>query len=145
MSALSAGQSLLQAVLAALGPTQNQRLLRLHTPLGLNALLAERMQGVEAVGPDFASSPGGVVGFKFEVLALSTHAHLKLKDLIGQPARLDLLMASSRSELRLFHGHVTGFSLLGNDGACHCGHAGNNLDLNRYFSRLPRQGMVKCS
>jgi len=115
MTVLSAVQSLVQAVLAALGPSQNQRLLRLHTPLGPNVLLAERVQGTETIGP---CAPGAVAraGFKFELLALSTNAHLQLKDLIGQPVRLDLLTQQSRTVLRPFHGHVTAFALLGSDG-----------------------------
>jgi type VI secretion system secreted protein VgrG len=115
MTALSAVQSLVQAVLGALGPNQNQRLLRLHTPLGPNVLLAERMHGTETIGPR-ASEGSAEAGFKFEVLALSTNAHLQLKDLIGQPVRLDLLTQQSRTELRPFHGHVTAFALLGSDG-----------------------------
>ncbi len=115
MTVLSAVQSLVQAVLAALGPSQNQRLLRLHTPLGPNVLLAERMQGTETIGPRAPGSAASA-GFKFEVLALSTNAHLQLKDLIGQPVRLDLLTQQSRTVLRPFHGHVTSFALLGSDG-----------------------------
>lgn len=115
MTALSAVQSVVQAVLAALGPTQNQRLLRLHTPLGPNVLLAERMLGTETIGP---RAPGAspMAGFKFDVLALSTNAHLRLKDLIGQPVRLDLLTQQSRIAMRPFHGHVTEFALMGSDG-----------------------------
>lgn len=115
MSALSAVQSVVQAVLAALGPNQNQRLLRLHTPLGPNVLLAERLLGTETIGP---RAPGvePSAGFKFEVLALSTNAHLRLKDLIGQPVRVDLLTGQSLTALRPFHGHVTAFALLGSDG-----------------------------
>jgi type VI secretion system secreted protein VgrG len=115
MSVLSAVQSVVQAVLAALGPSQHQRLLRLHTPLGPNVLLAERMLGTETIAPRTpGSSPAA--GFKFEVLALSTNAHLRLKDLIGQPVRLDLLTQQSLTALRPFHGHVTAFALLGSDG-----------------------------
>ncbi|MBX3618836.1 MAG: type VI secretion system tip protein VgrG [Rhizobacter sp.] len=115
MTVLSAVQSLVQAVLAALGPSQHQRLLRLHTPLGPNVLLAERMLGTETIGP---RAPGVApqAGFRFDLLALSTNAHLRLKDLIGQPVRLDLLTQQSRTELRPFHGHVTAFALLGSDG-----------------------------
>lgn len=115
MSALSAVQSVVQAVLAALGPSQHQRLLRLHTPLGPNVLLAERMLGIETIGPR-APDVAPAAGFKFEVLALSTNAHLRLKDLIGQPVRLDLLTQQSLTALRPFHGHVTAFALLGSDG-----------------------------
>jgi type VI secretion system secreted protein VgrG len=115
MPVLSTVQSVVQAVLAALGPSQHQRLLRLHTPLGPNVLLAERMLGIEAIGPR-APGVAPLAGFKFEVLALSTNAHLKLKDLIGQPVRLDLLTQQSLTTLRPFHGHVTAFALLGSDG-----------------------------
>ncbi|MBW8829408.1 MAG: hypothetical protein JF606_08265 [Burkholderiales bacterium] len=75
MTALTAEPSILSTLLPALGPSQNQRLLRLHTPLGANVLLAERMTGSEAIGP------GGLhaeAGFRFEVLAISTNAHLQL-------------------------------------------------------------------
>ena len=111
---LPAIQSFVQAVLAALGPSQNQRLLRLHTPLGPNVLLAERMSGLESIGPSAPGNPAA--GFKFEVLALSTNAHLQLKDLIGQPVRLDLLTQQSATQLRPYHGHVTAFALLGSNG-----------------------------
>lgn len=111
----SAVQSVVQAVLAALGPTQHERLLRLHTPLGPNVLLAERLIGTETIGP---RAPGASpqAGFKFELLALSTNAHLRLKDLVGQPVRLELLTQQSRIAMRPFHGHVTAFALLGSDG-----------------------------
>ncbi|HEY0822023.1 MAG TPA: hypothetical protein VGD46_24815, partial [Rhizobacter sp.] len=69
MSVLSAVQSVVQAVLAALGPNQHQRLLRLHTPLGPNVLLAERLLGTETIGPR-APGVAPAAGFKFEVLAL---------------------------------------------------------------------------
>lgn len=115
MTASSAVQSVVQAVLAALGPTQHQRLLRLHTPLGPNVLLAERMFGTETIAPR-GSGVAPAAGFRLEVLALSTNAHLKLKDLIGQPVRLDLLTQQSRTALRPFHGHVSAFALLGSDG-----------------------------
>ena len=48
MSVTSAAQSIVQALLAALGPTQNQRLLRLHTPLGPNVLTPVPMVHVTA-------------------------------------------------------------------------------------------------
>lgn len=115
MSASFDVQSVVQAVLAALGISQHQRLLRLHTPLGPNVLLAERMIGVETLGPR-AAGVAPACGFRFEVLALSTDAHLRLSDLIGQPVRLDLLTQQSLTVLRPFHGHVTAFELLGSDG-----------------------------
>ncbi|WP_341892505.1 type VI secretion system Vgr family protein [Variovorax sp. YR752] len=80
------------------GTTQRERLLVLHTPLGENKLLAERLDGVESID-------GG--GFRFELTALSDDAHIELKTLIGQGVRLDLQTAQSRTELRPFHGHVS--------------------------------------
>ncbi|BEP71871.1 MULTISPECIES: type VI secretion system Vgr family protein [unclassified Variovorax] len=80
------------------GTTQRDRLLVLHTPLGENKLLAERLDGVECID-------GG--GFRFELTALSDDAHIELKSLIGQGVRLDLQTAQSRTELRPFHGHVS--------------------------------------
>jgi type VI secretion system secreted protein VgrG len=50
------------------------------------------------------------------VHALSTDAHLELKQLIGQPALLELLCQDSRSELRPWHGHVVAAALVGSDG-----------------------------
>ncbi|WP_062474782.1 type VI secretion system Vgr family protein [Variovorax boronicumulans] len=80
------------------GTTQRDRLLVLHTPLGEDKLLAERLDGVECID-------GG--GFRFELTALSDDAHIELKTLIGQGVRLDLQTAQSRTELRPFHGHVS--------------------------------------
>ena len=80
------------------GTTQRERLLVLHTPLGENKLLAERLEGVESIDSG---------GFRFELTALSDDAHIELKTLIGQGVRLDLQTAQSRTELRPFHGHVS--------------------------------------
>ena len=102
--------TLANRIWAELGPTQETRLLRLFTPLGVNALLAESVSGQELIGPDLK----GLSGFKFEIVALSNNAHLKLKELIGQPARLDLLC--SDGTLRPWHGHVSAFALVGSDG-----------------------------
>src|SRR5882724_10333292 len=97
MNVLSAAQTIVQALLAALGPTQNQRLLRLYSPLGPNVLLAERMQGSEAIGPEAVTESSHGAGFRFEVLALSTNAHLQLKDLMAQPVRLNLGTQQNRT------------------------------------------------
>ncbi|WPG37503.1 type VI secretion system Vgr family protein [Variovorax sp. EBFNA2] len=80
------------------GTTQRERLLVLHTPLGENKLLAERLDGVESIDDG---------GFRFELTALSDDAQIELKTLIGQGVRLDLQTAQSRTELRPFHGHVS--------------------------------------
>ncbi|MDQ0045287.1 type VI secretion system Vgr family protein, partial [Variovorax boronicumulans] len=78
--------------------TQQDRLLVLHTPLGANKLLAERLDGVESLDDG---------GFRFELTALSDDANIELKTLMGQGVRLDLQTAQSRTDLRPFHGHVT--------------------------------------
>ncbi|WP_310567747.1 type VI secretion system Vgr family protein [Hydrogenophaga sp.] len=112
--------SLYQSILAYLSalPTQNARLLRLHTPLGPDALVAERVEVDEAIGPQ-AHAPEGTAApaaaaTQLVVHALAGDAHLELKSLIGQPVLLELLTADG--SLRPFSGHVTSFALLGSDG-----------------------------
>ena len=98
----------LATVLTALvaSPGQQERLLRLHTPLGPEVLVAERLSGAEAVD----------AGFRLEITALSIDAHLSLDGLLGQPVLLELLTADSRTDLRPFHGHVTAFKRDGSNG-----------------------------
>jgi type VI secretion system secreted protein VgrG len=84
--------------------TQDTRLVRLTTPLGPD-LLAECVRGEEAISR----------GFSFRVDALSTDAHLPLKGLLGQPALLQLLTATS-GQPRCFHGHVTAAEISGANG-----------------------------
>jgi type VI secretion system secreted protein VgrG len=106
-----------QRILDALGgggPTQHQRLLRLHTPLGPERLLAERAEVLECIGP--GAGEDDPAGFRLHISALSTDAHLALHDLVGRPVLLELLTAQSRSQLRPWHGHVSRFGLLGSDG-----------------------------
>ncbi|WP_374315652.1 type VI secretion system Vgr family protein [Aquabacterium sp.] len=93
------------------GPTQHNRLLRLHTPLGTDVLLAESARIDERITPDAQQSP-----FAITLHALSTNAYLQAPELIGKPVLLELLTAHSRTTLRPFHGHVHGFRLLGADG-----------------------------
>ncbi|RPE75867.1 type VI secretion system Vgr family protein [Vulcaniibacterium tengchongense] len=88
-------------------PQQHNRLLRLHTPLGPEVLVAETLDGTESLD-------GG--GFRLELTALSADAHLDLAELLGQPVLLELLTAESAHELRPFHGHVTAFERLGSNG-----------------------------
>ncbi|MEZ0470329.1 type VI secretion system Vgr family protein [Luteimonas salinilitoris] len=88
------------------GPKQHERLLRLHTGLGPDVLVAETLAGHESLDD----------GFRFELTALSIDAHLSLDDLLGQPVLLELLTADSRTRLRPFHGHVTAFERLGSNG-----------------------------
>jgi type VI secretion system secreted protein VgrG len=96
--------------LGSFGPNQHTRLLRLHTPLGADLLLAERARITEAIGP--CTGPT----FGIDLIALSTDAGLDPDTLIGQPVLLELLAAQSRTALRPFHGHVMAFELLGADG-----------------------------
>jgi type VI secretion system secreted protein VgrG len=94
------------------GPKQHERLLRLHTPLGPEVLVAESLDGVEALAP----AAGGVAGYRLELTALSVDAHLDLAELLGQPVLLQLQTAASAFELRPFHGHVTAFERVGSNG-----------------------------
>lgn len=94
-------------VLASLAaPGQHDRLLRLHTPLGGERLVAERFGGIERIDE---------VGFRLEVTALSTDAALPLDALLGKPVLLELL-AAGPSQRRPFHGHVTTAERIGSNG-----------------------------
>ncbi|MFT3858955.1 MAG: type VI secretion system Vgr family protein [Aquabacterium sp.] len=93
------------------GPDQHTRLLRLHTPLGADVLLAERACITEGIGPQ-----GPSPAMSIELLALSAQPALSPAELIGAPVLLELLTSHSRTELRAFHGHVLAFELLGSDG-----------------------------
>jgi len=85
--------------------TQNTRLLRLTTPAGAD-LLAECVRGEEAISR----------GYTFNIDALSVDAHIPLKSLLGQPALLQLLTASTQEILRPFHGHITAAEMTGANG-----------------------------
>ena len=99
----------------SLGPfTQASRLLRLHTPLGPDLLLAERVHITEHVGPRPADA--AAAGLRIELQAACSDTHVELKSLIGQPALLELLTQQSRSDLRPWHGHITEVRMLGSDG-----------------------------
>ncbi|MDD1969106.1 type VI secretion system tip protein VgrG [Pseudomonas putida] len=87
--------------------TQQDRLLRLHTRLGENILLAEYLGGWEALEQG---------GFSLQLSALSSDATLTLEQLVGSPVLLELLCDDSRTELRPFHGHVRRFGRVGSNG-----------------------------
>jgi type VI secretion system secreted protein VgrG len=135
---------LLQQILDLLGVSaagigQNARLLRLHTPLGDDVLLAERAEIVEHIGPraidasaeatpaemgsgDVADGADAATaddtagaGFAIRLTALATDASLALDELLGQPVLLELMTADSLTALRPWHGHVTQATLLGSD------------------------------
>ncbi|MFC4278637.1 type VI secretion system Vgr family protein [Achromobacter aloeverae] len=86
---------------------QGNRLLDLSTPLGANRLLAQEMRGSDRI------SHGG---YRLDITALSDDAHIALKDMLGQPARLTLQTAQGRDAPRVWHGHVTAASFDGANG-----------------------------
>ncbi|KAF1712641.1 type VI secretion system tip protein VgrG [Pseudoxanthomonas kalamensis DSM 18571] len=102
------------ATLLAAGPRQSGRLLRLHTPLGPDVLVAETLDGVESLDAG---------GYCLELTALSLDAQLDLAALPGRAVLLELLQADG--SLRPFHGHVTAFE-----------HEGSNGGLARYRLRI---------
>jgi type VI secretion system secreted protein VgrG len=109
-----------QATLVALmgSWSQTNRLLRVHTPLGPDVLLAEELKGIECVS-GMSSEPTGspsVTGFVLQLDALSLNAHIDLKSLIGQPILVELQTDQSRTALRPLHGHVTNVSCVGSNG-----------------------------
>lgn len=93
------------------GWQQTDRLLTLSTPAGPDALLAETVRIDEALGPVSEHA-----GYRIELTALSSNAHLSLTALLGQAARLDLQTAASRTLPRAFHGHITRITRDGSDG-----------------------------
>jgi type VI secretion system secreted protein VgrG len=101
---------------------QTDRLLRLHTPLGPNVLLAESLKGIECIsgaGPASGlgqGSPLAITGYTLQIDALSLDAHLELKALIGQPVLLELQTDQSRGVLRPLHGYVTQAQCIGANG-----------------------------
>jgi len=125
--------ALLRAALAG-GPLQHDRLLRLHTPLGPEVLVAETLDGVESVD-------GG--GFRFELTALSVDAHLSLDEMLGEAVLLqwqtdgghgtedargaDVIrgVLEAAQALRPLHGHVS-----------RCERVGSNGGLARYRLRI---------
>jgi len=85
--------------------TQTTRLLRLHTPLGADRLLAECVRGEEAIGE----------GYRFTISALSLDAGISLRTLVGQPGLLELLTAGDGMP-RAFHGLLTAIEMNGANG-----------------------------
>jgi type VI secretion system secreted protein VgrG len=102
---------LLDLIGGAAGWRQTDRLLTLTTPAGPDALLAEIAHIDEALGP-----VAGHAGFRIDLTVLTADAHQSLTALQGQPARLELQTALSRTEHRPFHGHISGVERLGANG-----------------------------
>ena len=103
--------NLLDLIGGAAGWRQNDRLLTLTTPAGADVLLAETASIEEALGP-----VAGHAGFRIALTVLCADAHQSLTALLGQPARLALQTALSRSEHRPFHGHISRAERLGANG-----------------------------
>ncbi|WP_339541483.1 type VI secretion system Vgr family protein, partial [Pseudomonas sp. RA_15y_Pfl1_P12] len=83
---------------------QNRRLIKLTTPaINEQELLLESFSGTEALSTLFS----------FELSLLSQDARLELKSLIGQPAQLEIELATG--ELRYIHGFISRFSLQDSD------------------------------
>lgn len=93
------------------GIGQHTRLLRLDTPLGTNALLAERVTIHEGMAP--STDPLLQAACHIEVLALSTRHDIDAAELLGQPA---LLTLQTTQDARPFHGHISHVARLGADG-----------------------------
>lgn len=92
-------------------PDQRTRLLRLHTPLGPDALLAERLTLHEGLLP-CAEAPLQA-GCHIALTALSPRTDLDPAGLLGQAARLEW---QTTQGWRPFHGHISHIACLGADG-----------------------------
>ena len=84
---------------------QHRRILRLTTPVGPDALLAESLRASEGISELFS----------VQVAALSLDAAIPLKSLIGQPVLVELLAAGD-TPARPFHGYVTAAEQVGANG-----------------------------
>ncbi|OWB28822.1 type VI secretion system Vgr family protein [Xanthomonas oryzae pv. oryzicola] len=96
---------ILQALLAHW--SQYDRFLQLHTSLGTDRLIAESLDGWEAVDQG---------GFRIQVTALSDDPHLPLARLIGTTVLIQWPLTDGGSEYRSLHGHVVASELLGYNG-----------------------------
>jgi type VI secretion system secreted protein VgrG len=84
---------------------QNRRLIKLTAPIeNPQELLLERLSGSEGMSTLFS----------FELALISRDACLELKSLIGQPAALEIELATG--EARYIHGYISRFSLQKSDG-----------------------------
>ncbi|MFL9885169.1 type VI secretion system tip protein VgrG [Paraburkholderia agricolaris] len=94
-----------QALLS--GWSQQNRFLWLTTSLGVQALVAESLQGWEAIDHG---------GFRFQVTALSERPGLPLAQLVGAPVLAEWLVAEGSDARRPLHGHVVAAELVGYNG-----------------------------
>jgi type VI secretion system secreted protein VgrG len=84
---------------------QNRRLIKFISPIeNQQELLLEQFSGTEGLSTLFS----------FELSLISQDARLELKSLMGQPASLEIELASG--EARFIHGYISRFSLQNSDG-----------------------------
>jgi uncharacterized protein involved in type VI secretion and phage assembly len=102
--------SSLSSLLSSFGEafTQNARLIRLRfaddSGIAPDLLLPHRLSGVEAISSCY----------RYELECLSVDMHIELKDLLGQPVEIRLLLADG--DERVMAGIVTQAKQLGGDG-----------------------------
>ncbi|MFD1559957.1 type VI secretion system Vgr family protein [Paraburkholderia silviterrae] len=89
------------------GWSQQNRFLRLTTSLGARALVAESLQGWEAIDHG---------GFRLQVSALSERADLPLAQVMGAPVLIEWQAAEGGDARRPLHGHVVEAELVGYNG-----------------------------
>ncbi|WGS49983.1 type VI secretion system tip protein TssI/VgrG [Paraburkholderia sp. D15] len=89
------------------GWSQQNRFLRLTTSLGSDALVAESVQGWEAIDHG---------GFRLQVTALSERPDLPLAQALGTPALIEWQAAEGGDARRPLHGHVVSAELVGYNG-----------------------------
>ncbi|MBN3787868.1 type VI secretion system tip protein VgrG [Burkholderia sp. Ac-20353] len=102
---MATSKDILQALLG--GWAQHDRFLRLTTPLGQDALVAESVDGWESID-------GG--GYRFELTALTENPALPIARLVGGPVLVEWLTADGGREWRPFHAHVAAAELIGYNG-----------------------------
>ncbi|MDB5800630.1 MAG: hypothetical protein JWL63_1569, partial [Rhodocyclales bacterium] len=109
-----------EEILKALMPGHSDatRLIRLHAESMVDALLVERLEGIEQIAPASLdqSSPACTAGYRFDLSVLSTNAHLEAADWLGKPLLIELLTSQSRTSLRPLHGYITAFERITADG-----------------------------
>jgi type VI secretion system secreted protein VgrG len=84
--------------------SQDNRLIKLDTPLGLNVLLPQRVIAHEKLGRSYQDT----------VDCLSLHRDIELKELVAQPVTLWLRQANTNYSPT--HGYVHTIKKLGSDG-----------------------------
>ncbi|NQE49615.1 type VI secretion system Vgr family protein [Herbaspirillum rubrisubalbicans] len=84
--------------------SQGDRLLRIDSPLGTNALLPQRVVGREHLGR----------GYEYTIDVVATNNHIELKKLVAEP--VTLWIQQSHRDYSPIHGYVQTVRRLGSDG-----------------------------